>query len=87
MQPVIKPITCMFSLNLSVMISRRREVALVVLSGSTRHFRPLLLSVTDVRSLGTFTVMFTYSLNNNERLLFCFTHYFLFNLLTNSSFQ
>ena len=43
MQPVIKTVTCMFSLNLSVMISRRREVELVVLSGSTRHFRPLLL--------------------------------------------
>ena len=36
---MIKTVTCMFSLNLSVMIWRRREVALVVLSGGTHHVR------------------------------------------------
>ena len=38
------------------------------------------------REIGTFTFMFACSFNN-ERLLFCFTHYFLFNPLTNSSLQ
>ena len=38
------------------------------------------------RKIGTFTFMFACSLIN-EGLLFCFTHYFLFNPLTNSSLQ
>ena len=50
------------------------------MSASTIVLRCVSFSITLMsygRKIGTFTFMFAYSFNNNERLLFCFTHYFL----------